>query len=202
MGGATGILTKPRDSQPHLTAEILRRTLRQGTHWKTLPLNSVVPTTPIWRPILGDNASGPRTAAELSPTCRSVNISTLSAAYSLTWADKEQLLEEFVGYARQRRLFISFYNIADDELPLFRQFGFQVTKWGEDAWIDLQQQTWIGKDYEWVRRQSNYCLRRGDLLRRVLAQARLAATAWNEIALELRRDLRFNDSRQSPRSQR
>ena len=30
-----------------------------------------------------------------------------------------------------------FYNIAPDEVPLFREAGFQVTKWGEEAVIDL-----------------------------------------------------------------
>ncbi len=36
-----------------------------------------------------------------------------------------------------------------------------MTKWGEDAFIDLSQQTWSGQAFQWVRRQSNYCLRHG-----------------------------------------
>jgi phosphatidylglycerol lysyltransferase len=97
---------------------------------------------------------------------------------------KEELLAAFVGYAHQRRLFVSFYNIADDEVPLFRQFGFQVTKWGEDAWINLQPQAWNGKAYEWVRRQTNYCLRHGLSFSECLPN-QLPESVWNEIAAEL-----------------
>src|SRR5438270_10353544 len=42
---------------------------------------------------------------------------------------KADLLRQLVQYADRRKLFLSFYNIADDELPLFRACGFQVTKW-------------------------------------------------------------------------
>src|SRR5205807_2267161 len=46
---------------------------------------------------------------------------------------KADLLYQLVEYSKRRNLVLSFYNIADDELPLFRNQGFQVTKWGEDA---------------------------------------------------------------------
>ena len=75
--------------------------------------------------------------------------------------DKPALLAELLAWARERRLFVSFYNLLEDDLPLLRKHGFQVTKWGEEAVIDLADCTWQGKAFEWVRRQSNYCQRKG-----------------------------------------
>ena len=66
-----------------------------------------------------------------------------------------------MDYAEQRKLFLSFYNITEDELPLFSKFGFQATKWGEEPIVDLENQSWAGKAFEWVRRQTNYCRRQG-----------------------------------------
>jgi phosphatidylglycerol lysyltransferase len=74
---------------------------------------------------------------------------------------KEQLLREFVEFASDLRRRVVFHNICDHDLPLFRQFGFQVTKWGEEPIVDLTSCTWGGKAYEWVRRQTNYCQRQG-----------------------------------------
>ncbi|QGQ24579.1 DUF2156 domain-containing protein [Gimesia benthica] len=74
---------------------------------------------------------------------------------------KPQLVREFLEYAKQNRLSIAFHNIGEADLPLFQEMQFQVTKWGEDPMIDLDTCTWQGKDYEWVRRQTNYCLRQG-----------------------------------------
>jgi phosphatidylglycerol lysyltransferase len=76
-------------------------------------------------------------------------------------SEKESLLREFVADAVARNLVVSFYNIAEDELPLFRRCGFQATKWGEDAIVDLPNRTWHGKEFEWVRRQTNFCRRQG-----------------------------------------
>ncbi|HVC96021.1 MAG TPA: DUF2156 domain-containing protein [Pirellulales bacterium] len=74
---------------------------------------------------------------------------------------KSALLAELVEHAARRGQYLSFYNITDDDLPLFRDYGFQVTKWGEEAIVDLPERTWDGKAFEWVRRQSNYCIRQG-----------------------------------------
>ncbi len=74
---------------------------------------------------------------------------------------KGLLLAELVEHAARRGHCLSFYNVTDDDLPLFRDFGFQVTKWGEEAIVALPERTWEGKAFEWVRRQTNYCLRRG-----------------------------------------
>lgn len=74
---------------------------------------------------------------------------------------KETLLREFQEYASRRRWRVAFHNIGEGDLPLFRKFGFQITKWGEEPVVDLEGCTWSGKAYEWVRRQSNFCIRHG-----------------------------------------
>ena len=74
---------------------------------------------------------------------------------------KEPLLNGFMAFARLNGLIISFFNIGDEELSLFRDGGFQITKLGEDALVPLDGRTWSGGQYEWVRRQSNYCRKHG-----------------------------------------
>ena len=97
---------------------------------------------------------------------------------------KADLLAEFAEFARCKRLSISFYNIAEDELPLFRECGFQATKWGEDALIDLAERTWSGKAFQWVRRQSNYC-RRHSLEFSECIRQQLPLCDWNHMTAEL-----------------
>ena len=98
--------------------------------------------------------------------------------------DKPQLLTELVEYATGRKLVLSFYNIPTEDLPLFRRFGFQVTKWGEEAVIDLAGQTWGGKAFEWVRRQSNYCRRQRMAFSECRRQT-LAAHEWTRLTREM-----------------
>ncbi len=99
-------------------------------------------------------------------------------------ADKPALLVAFTQWASASRLRPMFYNIAPDEVPLFRETGFQVTKWGEEAVIDLSTASWKGKRFEWVRRQSNYALRHG--LHFVECRPeRLTADAWHRLSQEL-----------------
>ena len=74
---------------------------------------------------------------------------------------REDLLGEFMEAASRRKLHVAFYNICDEALPVFRKFDFQVTKWGEEPIVDLGSCTWGGKSFEWVRRQTNFCLRNG-----------------------------------------
>lgn len=74
---------------------------------------------------------------------------------------KPRLLRDFIEFANDKKLRIAFTNIGDEEIPLFREFGLQVSKWGEEPIVDLQSCDWKGKSFEWVRRQTNYCLRNG-----------------------------------------
>jgi phosphatidylglycerol lysyltransferase len=74
---------------------------------------------------------------------------------------RADLLAQFVRYARARRWHVSFWNIGRDQLPMFRELGFQATKCGEEPFVRLAGATWQGKDYEWLRRQENFCRRQG-----------------------------------------
>ena len=87
-------------------------------------------------------------------------------------------------HAVKHQLTLTFYNIADDDLPLFREAGFQITKWGEEALVDLADCRWEGKAYEWVRRQSNYCRRRGLEFAECIREE-MSADAWSELLAEL-----------------
>lgn len=74
---------------------------------------------------------------------------------------REELLGEFIESAAHQKLHVVFFNISDEAVPIFRKFGFQATKWGEEPVVDLGHCTWSGKSFEWVRRQTNFCLRQG-----------------------------------------
>lgn len=81
----------------------------------------------------------------------------------------EILLTEFMDHCRRHGLTACFGLVPEHDLPLFDRYGFQSTKIGEDALIDLRQCTWQGKDYEWVRRQTNYCQRQGLVCQEITA---------------------------------
>jgi phosphatidylglycerol lysyltransferase len=74
---------------------------------------------------------------------------------------KQELLAQFVEHADARSQVLVFLNMAASDLPRLAGFGFQATKWGEEAVIDLPRCDWSGGDYQWVRRQSNFCRRQG-----------------------------------------
>jgi phosphatidylglycerol lysyltransferase len=97
---------------------------------------------------------------------------------------KESLLAELVEYTDQQRLVPVFFNIVESNLPLFRRFQFQATKWGEEALVDLDQCKWSGRGYEWVRRQSNYCRRHGLVFEECRPQA-TSPDGWEETLAEL-----------------
>jgi phosphatidylglycerol lysyltransferase len=71
------------------------------------------------------------------------------------------LLEEFLDFATAERLNVSFYNLAPQQLEVFRRRGLEITKVGEEPIVDLAATSWTGKPYEWLRRQENYCTRQG-----------------------------------------
>lgn len=74
---------------------------------------------------------------------------------------RESLLVEFMDHCRGRGWTACFGLVEECDLALFDRHGFQSTKIGEDAVVDLRECTWEGKAYEWVRRQTNYCQREG-----------------------------------------
>jgi phosphatidylglycerol lysyltransferase len=94
------------------------------------------------------------------------------------------LLKSFVAWARSQRLRMLFYNIDPQQLPHFRDAGFQATKWGEEPILDLDDVTWQGGQYEWVRRQNNYALRHCLEFRECKPDS-LSADEWDRIAAEV-----------------
>ncbi|HEY5315598.1 MAG TPA: phosphatidylglycerol lysyltransferase domain-containing protein, partial [Pirellulales bacterium] len=110
----------------------------------------------------------------------------LHVAGGLLAADehKETLLAELLAFAHRRDCHVTCYNIADEDLPLFARHHFQITKWGEEALVDLQGCTFGGKPFEWVRRQSNYCERRG-LGFSEAVRSRMPDDAWQGLLAEL-----------------
>jgi len=94
------------------------------------------------------------------------------------------LLAELVEHADAHGQVLTFFNIVEEQLPLLRQFGFQATKWGEEALVDLQECTWSGKSYEWVRRQTNFCSRHG-LVVSECTRTSMSDAQWNDTLAEI-----------------
>jgi phosphatidylglycerol lysyltransferase len=99
--------------------------------------------------------------------------------------DKPRLLQEFVAFARSHRMLVTFFNVTEEDAQLFRERGFQVTKWGEEPFVDLPTCTWTGKQFEWVRRQTNYC-RRAGLSIVEHCREEMDDLAWTKLIEELR----------------
>jgi len=72
---------------------------------------------------------------------------------------RAEFLEEIREFARINNLVISFFSIDEPDAELFRERGFQVSRFGVDARIELEGMEWRGKPYEWVRRQANFVSR-------------------------------------------
>jgi hypothetical protein len=76
-------------------------------------------------------------------------------------SERPRLLMQFLKFVESRHWRATFFCIPEIDLPFFREAGYRINKLGEDAVIDLENVTFTGKSYEWVRRQSNYCKRHG-----------------------------------------
>ena len=74
---------------------------------------------------------------------------------------KPELLRQFLKFARERKYHINFFAIPIEELPLFENEHFQITQFGENTWLPLENHSWSGKDYSWIRRQVSYVRRHG-----------------------------------------
>ena len=99
--------------------------------------------------------------------------------------EKPELLREYTRMSDSYGLVTSFYNVSEEDLPVFRKLGYQITKWGEEPIVDLAECTWSGKPYEWVRRQTNYCRRAGVT---IVEHRRdeMDDESWTELLRELR----------------
>lgn len=97
---------------------------------------------------------------------------------------REQLVREFLEDCGRRRLTPSFFNVGRSDAELLQTFGFDATKFGEEPIVELDNCTWKGKPYEWVRRQSNFCLRH-DLVMEEVVRSELSEDEWNALMDEL-----------------
>ncbi|HET6878740.1 MAG TPA: DUF2156 domain-containing protein [Pirellulales bacterium] len=99
-------------------------------------------------------------------------------------ARRESLLAEMVAAAERNGDLLSFYNVAEGDLALFRDYGFQATKLGEEAVLDLEHWNCRGKPFEWLRRQVNYC-RRQELHAAELLRDDFSPQEWHTVLAEL-----------------
>ncbi len=90
---------------------------------------------------------------------------------------KAEVLRQFTEFSDQHRYLASFFSITAEDLPVFREQGYQVTKFGEHADLPLAGHSWQGKPYSWVRRQVSYVSRQG-LVNREIDLRDLSASAW------------------------
>jgi phosphatidylglycerol lysyltransferase len=74
---------------------------------------------------------------------------------------RARLLAEFLERCRAENWTASFFTITPTDVELFRAAGCEVAKWGEDPIVDLPDWHCRGKEFEWLRRQENYCRRQG-----------------------------------------
>lgn len=80
---------------------------------------------------------------------------------------QEQLLEEFIEFARLNRFTINFFNVGRIQRRIFRRYNFKINKCTEELIVRLDRVDWQGKSYEWLRRQENFCLRQGLLVEEI-----------------------------------
>ncbi len=82
--------------------------------------------------------------------------------------EKEELLRQICEFVLQNKLHTNFFSIPEHDLPLFKKFGYQATKFGENAILELKGHNWQGKPYAWVRRQVSFVSRQGIVGREIL----------------------------------
>lgn len=97
---------------------------------------------------------------------------------------RAEIIVRLAELARHTRNFVACYCIGEQDRPLFEEAGWQVTKFGENTSLKLKSHSWSGKPYEWVRRQFNFCQRKG-LVCREVSQGVMDEESWNTLTEEL-----------------
>ena len=72
---------------------------------------------------------------------------------------KPAFVRELMEFAKLNKLTILLYHLDERELSVFRENSFQVTRFGVETRIPLAGHSWNGKQYQWVRRQTNFVAR-------------------------------------------
>ncbi len=101
-------------------------------------------------------------------------------------ADRAGLLDEIISAAQMAGRRLRFVNVVPTDVPRLRARGFEISKIGEEALIDLATTLWTGSAFSWVRRQVNVCQRAGITCSEVRPDE-LSAHAWSDLQAELRR---------------
>ncbi|WP_077027304.1 bifunctional lysylphosphatidylglycerol flippase/synthetase MprF [Fuerstiella marisgermanici] len=97
---------------------------------------------------------------------------------------RRALVTEFLADCKRKRMTPSFFNAGLEDVQLLEEFGFRATKFGEEPIVELENCTWRGKDYEWVRRQTNYCLR-NQLQFEEVRRDQMTGAEWNALMDEM-----------------
>ena len=104
-------------------------------------------------------------------------------------AAKVELLKSLTSLIGPDCRVINAYSILEKDIPLMEQAGFQINKFGEEPVLDLGEITWKGKEYEWIRRQANYCQRHGVTCAEVHRE-QLSPEDWEALKADMRNVLR------------
>ena len=97
---------------------------------------------------------------------------------------RRALIAEFIADCDRKKITASFFNAGTEDVELLSTFGFNATKFGEEPIVELDNCSWQGKDYEWVRRQTNFCLR-NQLEFEEVRRDELSPAEWAELMDEM-----------------
>ena len=85
--------------------------------------------------------------------------------------DKPAIIKHLKELGQREGVMIAVYSISPNDAPLFAEAGYDINKFGEEPVLDLGDLNWSGKPFEWIRRQSNFCLRQGLTVREIRPQS-------------------------------
>jgi len=75
--------------------------------------------------------------------------------------DRTRIVEQLKNVARENRVTILLFCVGPEEVGMFHDAGYEVSKIGEEPVLDLGRIDWKGKEFDWIRRQTSYCRRHG-----------------------------------------
>lgn len=73
----------------------------------------------------------------------------------------KRLLRDFFEFISLNKLTCSFFGILAEDIDMYRNQGFQITKFGDDFRINLDRHSWNGGGFTYLRRQVNFVQRQG-----------------------------------------
>lgn len=97
---------------------------------------------------------------------------------------RERMYQGLMTLALENKLILSIQWIERSEAEYFQARGWDAVAVGRDCRIPLTECTWKGADYSWLRRQENYCVRQGLVVREVVP-SELPSEEWQTLRDEL-----------------